>query len=382
MADNLFAIGSGWFPDSKGGAESVFHGLVLGLPDEGFAVRGIVPGRDNLGLRTAGMMQAFDPGLPLHRRGLAVRRAARRALRGPGPDLIASHFALYALPLLDRIVRHPFVVHFHGPWAQESAVEGASGGASFAKLVIERAVYGRADRVIVLSKAFGTLLHRRYGVPEHRIRLIPGAVDCDRLDVSASREQARRALGWEADRPIVFAVRRLVRRMGLDQSINAMAICRNATNPAGRDAVLHIAGTGPARGALEAQVGALGLQDAVRFDGFVPDEMLPMAYRAADVTLVPTAQLEGFGLVAIESLAAGTPVLMTPVGGLPEVVAGLSEAAILEGTSAAAIAAGLTAFFQDPTFLPSAETCRRHARENFDRRVIIPKIAKTYREVL
>jgi glycosyltransferase involved in cell wall biosynthesis len=207
-------------------------------------------------------------------------------------------------------------------------------------------------------------------------------VDCDRLDVAASRAEARRALGWEADRPIVFTVRRLVRRMGLDQSINAMAICRNAANPAGHDAVLHIAGTGPARGALEAQVAALGLQDTVRFDGFVPDEMLPMAYRAADVTLVPTAQLEGFGLVAIESLAAGTPVLMTPVGGLPEVVAGLSEAAILDGTSAAAIAAGLTAFFQDPTFLPSAETCRRYARENFDRRVIIPKIAKTYREVL
>ena len=65
---------------------------------------------------------------------------------------------------------------------------------------------------------------------------------------------------------------------------------------------------------------------------------LPLAYRAADLTVVPTVALEGFGLIAVESLAAGTPVLVTPVGGLPEVVAALSPALVLAATGSAPLA--------------------------------------------
>ena len=61
----------------------------------------------------------------------------------------------------------------------------------------------------------------------------------------------------------------------------------------------------------------------MRLLGFVAEEDLPWLYRACDISIVPSVALEGFGLPTIESLAAGTPVLVTPIGGLPETVSEL-----------------------------------------------------------
>jgi len=380
---NVFQIGSGWFPELKGGAENVFYHLFRGLGREGFAVRGVVPSASDVARETGGMMHGFAAqGRSWPRRAMAIRHSARDSFSTAAPHLIASHFALYSLPLLDRIADVPLVVHFHGPWAMESSSEGAGIISVGAKKAIERAVYRRAQRIVVLSAAFGKILQEQYRIRDAIIRFVPGGVDCDRFMLSMSRGAAREALGWEPDRPVVFAARRLVRRMGLDRLVDAMAILRRAGGYGRADAVLHIAGSGPERANLAAQAAALGLSDTVRFEGFVPDDQLPLAYRAADVTLVPTAELEGFGLVAAESLAAGTPVLVTPVGGLPEVVSGLSGAMVLEGADAGAIAAGIAAALAEPSLLPDAEACRCYARGHFDWSVVIPQIAAVYREVL
>ena len=201
------------------------------------------------------------------------------------------------------------------------------------------------------------------------VRRVPGGIDCDRFDRAETRQEARRLLGWDPDRPAIFTARRLVRRMGLDQLVEAVAAVRG--KPGGRDIVLHIAGSGPARPELERQVAELGLTDAVRLHGFVPDEDLALAYRAADLTLVPTAALEGFGLVAAESLAAGTPVMVTPIGGLPEVVSGLSPACVLAGVDSASIADGLLEFLRDPAILPDGRACSEFARRRYNWPVVI-----------
>ena len=380
---NLFQIGSGWFPECRGGAENMFYHLFERLGAEGFSVRGVVPGSAAVRRDTGGRMRAFGaPGTSLPRRALALRRSARDSFRASRPDIVASHFALYGLPLLDRIAGLPLVAHFHGPWAMESRLEGAGTASVGCKRAVERVVYRRADRVIVLSQAFADLLQAEYGVSEHRIRRVPGGVDCDRFAPSGTCAAARAALGWEPDRPVVFTVRRLVKRMGLDRLLDAFALLRAASGPGCRDVVLHVAGLGPERAALQAHASARGLAGAVRFDGAISGEALALAYHAADVTLVPTAGLEGFGLVVIESLAAGTPVLATPVGGLPELVSGLSGAMLLGGSDASSIADGIAGVLRDPGMMPDAEACRSYARRRYDWRVVTPAIADVYREVL
>ena len=382
-ATNLFQIGSGWFPEHKGGAENMFFNIFHGLGAEGFSVHGLVPGSVSIQHQTGGRMRGFDvSGTSIARRAATIRRSARDSFQRNTPDLLASHFALYSLPLIGRMPDVPFVNHFYGPWAMESAAEGAGPISVQIKKLVERLVYRQADRVIVMSEAFARLLQQNYKVTDEAIRIVPGGVDCGQYDLDMSRAAARRKLGWDPDRPTVFVVRRLVRRMGLDRLLEAMATLRASDRFACRDTVLHIGGSGPERAALQTRAAALDLGNSVCFDGFIPDDRLALAYRAADVTLVPTAGLEGFGLVAVESLATGTPVLVTPVGGLPEVVSDLSPSMVLDGSGAADIAAGIAEFLEDHSFLPLPDACRDFARRNFDWPVVIPRIAAIYRELL
>jgi glycosyltransferase involved in cell wall biosynthesis len=127
--------------------------------------------------------------------------------------------------------------------------------------------------------------------------------------------------------------------MGLNSLLDAMPVLRKEI-PRIR---LLIGGSGPLRAELEAQVKSLALGDCVRLLGFVPEAQLPAHYRAADLFVLPTAQIEGFGLVTIEALASGTPVLGTPIGATSEILGGLDASLLTGGADAESLAAGIAA---------------------------------------
>jgi glycosyltransferase involved in cell wall biosynthesis len=136
--------------------------------------------------------------------------------------------------------RPPAGRHFQGPWSAESGIEGDGLLARRAKHWAESQVYKRAARLIVLSRAFARLLEEHYDVPAERIRVIPGAVNTRRFLPTRSRGDARRALGWPTDRPIVLVVRRLVRRMGLENLLAAVRLAKVSVP----DVLVIIAGAG------------------------------------------------------------------------------------------------------------------------------------------
>ena len=122
------------------------------------------------------------------------------------------------------------------------------------------------------------------------------------------------------------------------------------------DRVLLIVGEGPEKATLLEAVERLGLTDRVRFMGRVDDAVLVHAYRAADVAVVPSVALEGFGLAALEALACSIPVIATRVGGLPEALIGLDQSLIVPPRDPAALARRLSAS------LPAAAPCRAWAK--------------------
>ncbi len=376
---NSLQIGLHWFPERAGGLDRVYHSLVQTLPQVGVQVRGLVAGGPAASAATNGTVRSFsemDAGIVS--RVMKSRAAVAAEFREHRPDLVAAHFAMYALGGLSAMRNVPFVMHFHGPWADESDAERSRGMNLQFKAWIEKQVYRRADKLIVLSHAFKDILITRYGIDPSRIEIVPGCVDVSHFNVKESRRAAREFLGLPQDRPIVFAVRRLVNRMGLEDLIDAVALLKQRQP----DLLLVIAGRGKLAQALQARAENAGGIDSVRMLGYVPDDDLPLLYRAADLSVVPTVALEGFGLITIESLSAGTPVLVTPVGGLPEAVSGLSPDLVLRSTGAAAIADGIDDFLSGRRVMPTAEQCHAYARDNFDLPVIARQVAAVYQRTL
>jgi len=224
------------------------------------------------------------------------------------PDLIAAHFALYALPAWRAASQIPFVMHFHDPWGLESEAEGAFTLSARVKSWIEGLVYRRADRFIVLSEAFRTALVEQFGVPADLIRIVPRGVQVDRFDTAHSPQAARSHLGWPQDRPVILSVRRLVHRVGLIPLIEAMSTVVQYV----ADACLLMRVRGRSPPGCRPTSTLAGSTTTCACCRFVPDSDLPLAYRAADVSIVPTQSLEGFGLVAVESLVEDASVRVPP----------------------------------------------------------------------
>ena len=372
---SILCVGKEWFPSIPGGLNRYVYELIHQLAISGDRIElcaSDLPKSCPQPLLTLTSMAATQQSL-LQRYWTSQRQFQQRFL--VTPDAINLHFALYSLPVLQNLPAGvPVTCTFHGPWAMESQQEGQRTWGTWAKHWIEQHVYDRCDRFIVLSNAFGTILHQSYGISWDRIHVIPGGVNTDRFCPSLSKTAAREALGWPLDRPILFTPRRLVQRMGIDVLLQAMAEVK-AKVP---EVWLAIAGKGPQRERLEALSQTLDLQQHVHWLGYLPDDDLPTAYQAADLTVVPSQSLEGFGLILLESLASGTPALSTPVGGMPEVLAPLDPKLVTESKNAGAIAERLIHFLTHPDQLPDQQTCRQYACDTF----AWLKIAHRVRDVL
>ncbi|MFK8183611.1 MAG: glycosyltransferase family 4 protein [Phormidesmis sp.] len=374
---NVLQIGKGWFPEESGGLNRYFYDCQQYLPNTSMEIQGLVTGSDNV-LKTSGaQVHTFGSAdVSLRKRWSALRNTFQALKKKQQYDLISTHFAMYTFPLLD-LVKEPMVVHFHGPWASEGQAEGNRWIATKVKKNIEKLVYGKAQRFIVLSEAFKSILVSNYSIPDALISVVPGGVDLDRFNCLRHPQQARQQLEWETERPTILVVRRLAKRMGLEQLIMAMSEVR-VQHP---DVLLKIAGKGYQAEVLQALIDELDLHHNVELLGYVADDVLPVCYQAADFSIVPSQSLEGFGLICLESLATGTPVLGTPVGGIPEVLKPLDSQMVLDGNQINDLAQGIKSVLSGDRVLPSAAQCRHYVEENYSWAAVSEQLRTIYQAV-
>ncbi len=278
-------------------------------------------------------------------------------------DAVNLHFALYSFPILNDLPQHiPITFTFHGPWFLESQAEDLTAWKTQVQQWLECYVYDRCDRFIVLSKAFGQVLQQHYRVPEEKISVIPAGVNLDWFTPPPSVSNLRTQMNWPQDRFIVFTARRFVKRMGLKPLLTAIDQVRKS-HP---EVLLAIAGRGYLAETLARQVDELNLNDHVKFLGFLSEESLRQSYQAANLTVVPSQELEGFGLTILESLACGTPVLCTPVGGMQEIVAPLAPDLITGSRNSLDISAHISAILRGEIQPPSPTDCRAYVEKHFN----------------
>lgn len=272
--------------------------------------------------------------VPARRLALDPRRASshqsetaavlRRHLPG-AIDVLHGHAPLQyagALAVAGPATRAAYTVHSPAGLEALASAPDAAGVARFrvrmqASMLrrVEGKFLERTRVVHVLSAYTAQLLAEEHALPAERVTRIPGWVDLERFRPVIDRAALKRSLGWPEGR-VLFTLRRLVPRMGLDRLLRAFAEVRRSAPDIG----LVVAGDGPLRSELESLSSELGLAGSVRFAGRISDEALPRMYAAAEAFVLPTAALECFGLIALEAFASGRPVLATPVGAIPEVV--------------------------------------------------------------
>jgi glycosyltransferase involved in cell wall biosynthesis len=198
-------------------------------------------------------------------------------------------------------------------------------------------VMRRCHHMIVLSEFMKQQVMATHGIAPSHITVVPGAADMTTFYPAQDRNEVRRELKLPESRTVLFTVRNLVPRMGLEKLLDAMTMLGEEQ----RNLLLLIGGEGQLRPRLEELIRSNGLEASVQLLGFVPEEQLAKYYQASDLVVMPTLQLEGFGLVTVEALACGTPVMGTPVGAIPEVLRTVDPLLVTEGTDGVSLATTL-----------------------------------------
>jgi D-inositol-3-phosphate glycosyltransferase len=178
----------------------------------------------------------------------------------------------------------------------------------------ERAIIAAADRVVCATPEEKAEVVRFYGANAARTDVIPLGVDLDRFR-PADRAAAKRELGFEGKHVVLF-VGRLEPIKGVDILLGAASMlevdCRVVIVGGDEDSAAEIE-------SLRQQARLLGVEHRIVFAGAVEHSRLPLYYNAADVCVIPSHH-ESFGLVAVEAMACGVPVVASRVGGLTRTV--------------------------------------------------------------
>jgi glycosyltransferase involved in cell wall biosynthesis len=295
--------------------------------------------------------------------------AAWRVIRDTRPVALHAHW-LIPQGVVAAVLRTlsaktpPFVVTSHG--ADLFALRGRLFGA------IRKFVVRRADAVTVVSKAMRDSLEEA-DVDVHAVSVQPMGIDL--------RNRFRADPALPRSKNEILFVGRLVEKKGLKYLIDAMPRIL-AGHP---DAFLTVAGFGPEEGSLRAQATALGLDQHIRFLGAVPQISLPDLYRRAALFVAPfvrarSGDQEGFGLVLVEALGCGCPVVASELPATREVLSDFGGVTRVPPGDRDALAQAVEAALSDPVARAArAMADRERLVERYDWATVAARYAATLR---
>ncbi|HXN62716.1 MAG TPA: glycosyltransferase family 4 protein [Acidimicrobiales bacterium] len=302
-----------------------------------------------------------------------LRRLAPRTV-------IHGQYPITSLPV--ALTNRPYVYTFHAPVHKEMLLERSDSytlptviqsGAVASLRKAERRVVKSARSTVVLSEFMRAELGQLSATSAGTSQLIPGGIDTRFFSPGL---RLRDAWATSAD-PLIFSARRLTTRTGVLELVRAFpsVLARH------RSARLAVAGDGHERDAVSNEIRRLGLTTEVRLLGRISNDDLLQWYRNADLTVTPTQLLEGFGLSTGESLAVGTPALVTPVGANAELVRDLHPLLVAPGPHPSELAEGICRLLDPPELLVRLRTnARSHAHPRWSWDHVSDRYLDLYRD--
>ena len=285
-----------------------------------------------------------------HLEAFAERVEAFRTRERVRYDLVHSHYWLSGLAGLDLARRWdvPLVHMFHTLGAIKNAVARGSGDTEPAeRLAAEMRIAAGADRIVASTLVERADLAWHLGADPGRVAVIPCGVDVELFRPRAAGP-ARARLGLDAEHVLLF-VGRLTPIKGLETLLRALAVLRSDGLAAARLTLLVVGGTKgdeAGSGDLRRLARELGVGAWVDFRGPQPQDVLPDYYAAADLCLMPS-RYESFGMVALEAMASGVPVIASRAGGLAVTVQDGATGRLVPEGDVAALARAVVGLLAD-----------------------------------
>ncbi len=231
--------------------------------------------------------------------------------------------------------------------------------------------FKKARRFIAMSHATKDSLLDDYRISADNIVITNNGVDVNRF-TPGDKKEARETLGLPSDSKILLFVGRIEERKNVDTLVHAMKELD--------DYYLVVCGTGPMHGWIESLVKDHGMNN-VQITGFVSDLDLPHYYNAADL-LVHPADVEGFGLTLIESMASGTPVLTQRKSGMKDILEKCGVKEELASTDPVVIADTVKTILSDESLAKRVEQYRKKAIKEFSWEKIAERTYDVYESMI
>jgi D-inositol-3-phosphate glycosyltransferase len=261
-------------------------------------------------------------------------------------DIVYSHYWMSALAAkyLRQTRGIPYIAMYHTLGAVKNAI-GIGEGEPALRIEAERETISDCQRIIVATENEKFDLARYYGAEPEKIGVVPCGVNME-LFQPVDKTLARQKLGLNDEKILLF-VGRIDPLKGIDNLIKTIPLLKNYPNLK----LVVVGGDENSRAELEGLkklAEELNIRESVDFRGLVKQEQLPYFYSAADVCVVPS-YYESFGMVPLEALACGTPVVATDVGDLKHIIRQGETGCIVADNSPENLAAGIASILNQPS---------------------------------
>ena len=306
-----------------------------------------------------------------------IEKRAAKLCREEKPDIIHAHDWLVSPSAisLKHSLNVPLILTMHS--TETGRALGLHSPDSFAIDGLEWWATYEAHRIIVTSGAMKKEVRDHFGLPMEKLVTIPNATDLKRFEVSVDRQSVRRKYLLPHEKMVLF-VGRLTPQKGVKYLIQAVPLVLRHHS----GAKFVVVGEGWLRDSLENLARSIGYLGKILFTGFLPEHALTEIMVSADVLVVPSIY-EPFGIVALEGMAAGTPVVVTQTDGLAEIVKHGQTGLLVYPRNPESIAWGVEQILSNPSYAQRlVNNARGEVRKTYNWDVIAEKTIRVYEEAV
>lgn len=270
------------------------------------------------------------------------------------------------------------MVTYHGDW------DGSYGGsirrlgiALINKYMVDK-LLSRANVIISPSKRFISRSHV-LGKYEDKVVVIPNGINLCNFQTPHSKEECRRILGLPLNKNLILFLGYLSKHKGPDELLKAMPFILEKN----KEAELIFAGTGAMLDGLKSLSEWLGVSKSVRFMGFVDDAIKPLLFRSADAFVLPSvSSTESFGIVNLEAMACGTPIVASNIGGVPDVIEDGEDGLLVAPRNTAKLADAIIRLLEDRSLRNRIERSALTKVKEYSWKHVANMTEEVYRELL